>query len=172
MEAGVRREAIAGQQARVHRILEELRELQEQQERLIVCTPVGGVVTTHRFRESVGRYYQAGDAILLVEDVSALEAEIQLDEQCARRLRNGQSVKLRARSLPLEARLGIVQGIGDAAEPGEGASHIKVVCSIEDSAISLRPGMSGYARVNTGLRPVGVILIDRVLRYLRTEYWW
>ena len=37
---------------------------------------------------------------------------------------------------------------------------------------ALKPGMTGYARVDTGRRPVGAILADRLMRYLRTEFWW
>jgi hypothetical protein len=32
--------------------------------------------------------------------------------------------------------------------------------------------MTGQARVYTGARPVGAILLDRALRLLRTEFWW
>jgi hypothetical protein len=32
--------------------------------------------------------------------------------------------------------------------------------------------MSGHARITTGTRSPGLILVDRALRYLRTEFWW
>jgi hypothetical protein len=32
--------------------------------------------------------------------------------------------------------------------------------------------MTGYARVDTGRRPIGAILLDRILRFVRTEFWW
>jgi hypothetical protein len=32
--------------------------------------------------------------------------------------------------------------------------------------------MTGQARVSTGRRPAGVLLLDRALRYVRTEFWW
>jgi hypothetical protein len=32
--------------------------------------------------------------------------------------------------------------------------------------------MSGHARIYTGPRSVGAIALDRVLRYIRTEFWW
>ena len=31
--------------------------------------------------------------------------------------------------------------------------------------------MTGYARISCGRRPLGAILVDRVLRFLRTEFW-
>ena len=32
--------------------------------------------------------------------------------------------------------------------------------------------MTGYARVDTGRRPIGAILLHHVLRFVRTEFWW
>lgn len=36
----------------------------------------------------------------------------------------------------------------------------------------LRTAMSGYARVYTGRRSLGGILLDRAMRLFRTEFWW
>jgi hypothetical protein len=35
----------------------------------------------------------------------------------------------------------------------------------------LRPGMTGHARIFTGRRPIGQIVANRALRFLRTEFW-
>jgi hypothetical protein len=32
--------------------------------------------------------------------------------------------------------------------------------------------MTGHARVYTGRQSVGRVLLDRGLRFLRTEFWW
>jgi multidrug efflux pump subunit AcrA (membrane-fusion protein) len=175
MEAGSRPEEINAQQARVNRLREELRELEERQRQLVVCSPVGGLVTTHRFCEKVGSHFQAGDLILLVEDPSSLEAEIRLDEQAVRRVHNGQTATLRPRAVPLEKVSAVVRRVADAAVPAEAAgsaSRVHVNCILDRSTERLRPGMSGYARIDTGRRPVGAILIDRLLQNLKTEYWW
>ena len=38
--------------------------------------------------------------------------------------------------------------------------------------IAAEVGTTGYARIICGRRPVGAIVLDRSLRYLRTEFWW
>lgn len=175
MEAGSRLEAIQGQRSRVERLREQVRQLEGRQEQLVVCTPVGGFVTTPHYREKIGSYFQTGELILLVEDPSSLEAEIRVDEQALKRVRDGQDVTLRPRSLPLEKVLGKVDRVANAADPPDASrsvSHVTIECSLGTSAEALRPGMSGFARINTGKRPVGAILTDRVLRNLKTEYWW
>ena len=47
-----------------------------------------------------------------------------------------------------------------------------VYCRLRSETADMRPGMSGYARIYTGRRPIGEILIDRAMRFLRTEFWW
>jgi hypothetical protein len=32
--------------------------------------------------------------------------------------------------------------------------------------------MTGHARIDMGRQSAGKVLLDRVLRYLRTEFWW
>lgn len=172
LEAAACPEEVRVRQSRIERLSEELHELQQRQDSLVVCTPEGGLVTTPRFRERIGSYFQTGDLILLVEDPSSMEAEINLNEQSVGRVRDGQTVTLRPRSTPLHKVSARVECVADAADPGESLSYVKVDCALDDPSGALRLGMSGYARIDTGERPVGAILLDRLLRHLKTEYWW
>ncbi len=62
--------------------------------------------------------------------------------------------------------------IAPSAEPGELQSSVQVVCQLDGGHQSLKPGMTGYARVYTDRCSLGKIAVDRVMRYLRTEFWW
>jgi len=42
---------------------------------------------------------------------------------------------------------------------------------VENPTGELRPGMSGWAKIDCGRRPLGAVLLRRVSRYLRTEVW-
>jgi multidrug efflux pump subunit AcrA (membrane-fusion protein) len=130
------------------------------------------LVTTPRLREKVGQYVREGDLICVVEEPAGLEVEITLAEQDVERVRPGQTVALRARALPLETLPARVDRIAPAAGHGDVQSTVAVYCRLDDSPPGLRPGMTGYGRVHTGPRPVGGVLLDRALRWLRTECWW
>jgi hypothetical protein len=65
-----------------------------------------------------------------------------------------------------------VDRIAPAAGRDDVQSTVTVYCRLEDCPEGLRPGMTGYGRIYTGRRPVGAILLDRALRWLRTECWW
>jgi hypothetical protein len=81
-------------------------------------------------------------------------------------------VVLRARALPFEIMQAEVLQVAPAASHSHEESTFTVYCQLDRGSSGLRPGMTGYARVNTGLRPIGTILADRALRWLRTDFWW
>jgi hypothetical protein len=137
------------------------------------------VITTPRLKEKARQYVREGDLIAVVEDPADLEVEIDLAEEEVARVLPRQSVRLKARALPFETFHGQVDRIAPtassaaekAAVPGaQGA--VTVYCRFERSASAILPGMTGYARIATGRRALGRILVDRVLRFLRTEFWW
>jgi multidrug resistance efflux pump len=165
-------EEVEAERARLARLEEEARHLAEQQEKQAVTAPVGGLITTPRLREKVGQYLHEGDVIGTVEEPQGLEVEIALAEQDVARVLAGQEVGLKARALPFVTLTSRVDRVAPVAGRQEVQSRVMVYCWLDRAPAGMRPGMSGYARVYTGRRPVGAIILDRALRYLRTEFWW
>ena len=66
----------------------------------------------------------------------------------------------------------MVTAIGQKADPGEKQSYVTVRSLIENPDGVLKPGMTGrakiYCRQSSPLR----ILIRRIVRSIRTEFWW
>jgi multidrug efflux pump subunit AcrA (membrane-fusion protein) len=172
LEAGSRPEEVQAQRARLARLQEEERHLQEQQHKQAVRAPVSGLVTTARLREKVGQYLREGELICVVEEPAGLEVEIAVAEQDVAAVRVGQEVALKARALPFATFATRVDRVAPAAGQGDVQSRVTVYCRLDRPPAGLQPGMTGYARVYTGRRPVGAILRDWALRYLRTEFWW
>jgi multidrug efflux pump subunit AcrA (membrane-fusion protein) len=123
-------------------------------------------------KEKVGQYLREGELICVVGGPSALEAEVSITEQDVARVRAEQRVRLKARALPFETFATQVDRIAPAAGPGEVQSSVTVYCRLEHAPAHLRPEMTGYARIATGRRPIGAILQERALRFIRTEFWW
>jgi multidrug resistance efflux pump len=172
LEVGPRSEEVEVERARLARVQEEARYLEQLQDKLPVHSPVPGLVTTPRMKEKVGQHVREGELICVIEESAGLEVEITLAEQDVARVRPGQAVALRARALPFETLPAQVDRIAPAAGRGEVQSTVTVYCRLDDYPPGLRPGMTGYGRVYTGRRPVGAILLDRAVRFLRTEFWW
>jgi multidrug efflux pump subunit AcrA (membrane-fusion protein) len=172
LEAGTRPEEIVAERARLARIEAEVCYLERLQRQLTVATPISGTITTARLKERAGQYVREGDLICLVEAPGTIEVEISLPEQEAARVRPNQSVRLKARAQPFKTFETQVSRIAPAAAAGEVQSHVAVYCTLDDQAAEIKSGMTGQARISTGRRPIGAILLHRVLRFIRTEFWW
>jgi putative peptide zinc metalloprotease protein len=184
LEAGSRPEEIEAEQARLDRLREEVQYLERVQGKLYVCSPISGLITMPRLKEKIGRYLKEGDLICEVEEPGVLEAEVALDESEAARVLPGQSVKLKCRALPFQTLTANVDRVAPRSLPAEAPANapkpprgelpgtVTVVCRLEGADPGLRPGMTGHARVCCDRRPVGEILGERVLRFVRTEFWW
>jgi putative peptide zinc metalloprotease protein len=180
--------------AQVERLGEEQWYLRTQRLKQSVTSSVAGVLITPRLREKVGQYFKEGELICEVEDTSLLEAEVSVPEQEVARVRPGQRVHLKARAAPFDSLAAEVTRVASTARdltppgpadavaapaPGIGdvPGHVVVYCTVSpanapDAAAAVRPGMTGHARIDCGARPVGKVVALRLLRYVRTEFWW
>jgi multidrug efflux pump subunit AcrA (membrane-fusion protein) len=172
MTYGTRPEEIDAERARLSRLQEELAYLRQVEQRGSIHCPISGFLCTPRLKEKMGQYFREGVLICLVEDPASFEAEITLAEQDVARIQNGQTLSLRPRTLPFETFDAQVDRIAPTAERGEGHGTVAVYCRPEGASDKLRPGMTGYARIFTGRRPVGAILVERGRRLVRQEFWW
>ncbi len=171
LEAGRRPEEIDAERAHLARLYEESNYMQQLQKQLLIQSPVSGLVTTPRLREKRGQYFDQGDLICAVEDHSLMEVEILLREHDATTVDQGDAIALRARALSSTTILSNVIRLAPSAAPGEVQSTITAYCAIKNASFKLRPGMTGYARIYTGRKPIGRIAVDRAIRFLRTEFW-
>jgi multidrug resistance efflux pump len=174
LKAGPRPEEVDVAHARVDRLRAEIAQLEKTQARTEVRCRVAGRVVTPHLRERVGQFLQRGDLICAIEDADGAEAEVGLDEQKIRGVAVGQTVRFKARALPYDTLEGKVLGIAPAAgreEPGSRGT-ILVRCSVPRAGEVLRSSMGGYARIYTGRRSVGGVVLDWGMRFFRTEFWW
>jgi multidrug resistance efflux pump len=172
LEAGTRPEEIEAQRARLAGLEEELKHREDQRRKQDVFSPMPGLVTTPRLKEKVGQYLHEGDLIVVVEAQSGLEMEIALAEQDVARVRPGQAIRLKARALPYETFMTVVDRVAPSVVRGEAQSSVTVYGRLDQAPDDLRTEMTGYARIDTGRRLIGAILLDRILRFVRTEFWW
>ena len=172
LEAGSRPEEIEAQRARLAGMQDEIQHLEEQRGKQVVFSPMPGLITTPRLKEKVGQYLREGDLIGVVEARAALELEIALAEQDVARVRPGQAVRLKARALPYRTFLTRVERVAPSGVRGEAQSSVTAYGRLDQAPEDLRTEMTGYARIDTGRRAIGAILLDRILRFVRTEFWW
>jgi putative peptide zinc metalloprotease protein len=156
------------------RLREELAYLHRLEARQCVRTPVAGVMVTPHADERIGEYFKEGDLICVVEDCADLEVEVRLPEEEVQWVRPGQAVELKARALPFDTLRATVLDVAPVAQPGKDGAQgtVTVYCRLDAAPAAVRPAMTGVARIACGRRPAGTVFARRVLRYVRTEFWW
>jgi len=172
LQAGTRPDEIEAAEATVERLREEVRSLNDLNDRLLIQSPVDGVITTCRLREKVRDYFDEGELICEIEDASRLQIVIVLDEDQAARVEPGQHVRLKARSLPFAFFEVEVERIAPRAATGDVQSNVNVYCELDDANGLLRSGMTGHARIDCGHASLASVFTTKFLRFIRTEFWW
>jgi multidrug resistance efflux pump len=149
--------------------------LSDELQRSALIAPCDGVITTARVEERVGALFGEGATVLEVEDPRTLFTRIFVNERDLGEVRAGQPVALRVAAFPGRLYQGRVSEIAPrlvrAGTPAFPTNIVEVRLQIENATGELRPGMTGWAKIHCGGRPLGGILLRRVSRYLRTEVW-
>jgi multidrug efflux pump subunit AcrA (membrane-fusion protein) len=171
------------------RLRTQIATLTDQLRRSTLVAPCDGVVTTPRVNERIGAHFDEGDPVLQVEDPSTLFARIFINEKELGDIHVGQPVALRVAADPRRLYRGRVSEIAPQAVSGGSAAFptniVEVRLRVENQTTGaratqlrcvphewrLRPGMSGWAKIDCGSRPLGAVLLRGVVRYLRTEVW-
>jgi putative peptide zinc metalloprotease protein len=136
-----------------------------------VVASVGGVLSTPRVEEQVGRRFQKGETIAWIDRIETLTAKISVDEKEIGEVREGLPVQLRVGAFPDRVFEGRVLRVSPRAggDGNRGAYEVRV--RIQNPRGDLRPGITGYTKIIAGERPLREVAFRRLYRYVRTEVW-
>jgi len=193
MEAGSRPEEIEVERARLARLTEEQKYLKAVESRVLLCSPVAGVVITPRMSEMNGKYVPTGTVVCVVEQLSDVMAEIAVKEENALGVKPGQVVELRARAMPFHTFKARVERVAPSAvtagaethvaaapgapvprvaSSGQSQAMVTVYCRLIVDDAELLSGMTGYARIYRGETTIGALALRKTMKHLHTEFWW
>lgn len=179
--AGSRPEEIERMAAEVARLESVARVARENLERGRVRAPIAGHVVTPHLELKDGLKVERGDALCEIVDARRLRAEIEIPEAEAAEVRVGQKIKIKARGYPGRSFWGEVVSIASAAQADPSArrasflpapqSRIQVHTEVDNVEGLLKPEMTGNGKIYCGKRTLADLLTRRLVRYVRTEFW-
>ena len=131
-----------------------------------IASPMDGIITRRNIEEGenvvVGTMNNAGTVLLTVADMSAIQAEIEVDETDIPTVTIGQAAVVTIDAAPDRMFKGRVTEIGNSpiqaaaqtnATTGQGqATNFKVVVTIDDPVPDVRPGFTCTAEITTATR--------------------
>ena len=172
--AGNRPEQIESIEAVINALQIQQHYLQSDIERVNIVSPIDGIVTTPKIKEKIGQLIKKGDLILEVYQYDTAKVEMLIPEKEIGEIKVGQAVDIKARAFPDKLFNGLVVAVAPTAmddDSGLQRKVVRVTTEINNQELSLKPEMTGHAKIYCGERSVIELLTRRFTRYLKVEFW-
>jgi len=172
--AGSRSEVIEAAQAQIARLKVQEEHLENQLQRLLVPSPISGVVITHRLKEKIGQNVRKGDPIATVQELGTVSVETAISEAEIADVKVGQPVVLKARAYPGRNFAGTVASIAPiASKEGDPQAQrtFLITTQIQNRSHLLTSEMTGNAKIYCGKPRLPDLMTRPLARYLRVEVW-
>jgi len=194
VKSGAQDEEIEALEAEVRRVEVNLAHAQEDLRLTTLVSPADGRIITPYLSQTVGQYLMVGNLFAVVEDASTIMVEIEVPEEDVAEVEIGASVKLRTWAHPNICLKGKVTAIAPVAYEKserrvkralseqekrieqreilrEKGKVVRVLCELSDTDISLKTDMTGYAKIESEWRPVGIAFTRWLVRFVMVEVW-
>jgi biotin carboxyl carrier protein len=172
-------EQIQALEAEVRRLSALLADYKQQLELTVLRAPVTGRVSTPLVDQKVGQYLKKGDLFATMEQVKAVQVEVQVPEWDAPMVKTGAKVKVAPWAYPQERFAGSVTEIAPiAAFPPTTsptlakANSVRVLAELPNTDLRLKAQITGFAKIETRLMPIGLILSRLILRWFQVQFWY
>ncbi|HJQ97018.1 MAG TPA: HlyD family efflux transporter periplasmic adaptor subunit, partial [Candidatus Polarisedimenticolaceae bacterium] len=141
--------------------------------------PVEGVLLTPRLQERTGELLEVGALLCTLADTRHLRVEVAVREGDAEVLvrpkpEGSLLAALKFNAFPEADFRADINHVRAAAEVIDGARSLVAEGEVRDPGATgdlLKPGMTGYARIYAGSKPLIVLLLRRPYRFLRGMIW-
>ena len=176
-----RQQQVETQQRRINQELATVESARYDLSKVRIEAPFDGVVTRRNIEEGetvvIGTMNNAGTVLLVIADLSVIEAEVEVDETDIPSLAFGQATKITIDALPDQEFRGRVTEIGNspiqttAAGGARQATNFKVVVTLDEEIPEVRPGFTCTADITTATRQqvVAVPIQATTIREVRLD---
>ena len=129
-----------------------------------IRSPMDGIVTARRVEEGevavIGVQNSPGTVLLTISDMSAVEAELEVDETSIPSVKLGQEARVRLDAYPNQTFRGVVAEVGSSPLVNAANQAIKflVKVRVENPPADVKPGLSARADILTGFRGQAVVV--------------
>lgn len=165
------RQEVAGAQAELRRLQQQLNYAQTQEQGTQLIMPFDGYLVDAYLQQKLGSYLNVGDTFAAVQDNSNLLVEIEIPEYDAGEIPVAAQAQVKLVAYPNDKIMGKVVAIEPATSEELYGIVFKVLVEVEGYQRQLRPGMSGYAKIYVGEKPLIVLLTRPLARFLQIEFW-
>jgi putative peptide zinc metalloprotease protein len=176
VRAGKSREEIERERARTAELQAQVRQAQRDLERARVIAPIAGVVVTEYPERLEGTQASVGQTLVTLHDAAMMRVAIRVPEREIADVQVNNRVELRVQSRPGLTYAGQVEEIAPVVTAADKETllpdHVLVHSRAANEEGYLKPGMNGEARIICGDRTIVGLMMRRLVRWMRIEFWW
>lgn len=190
------RSEVRSARAQLQQLQQQLKYLQNQRRSTKLVMPFDGYLTTPSLDNKVGSYLRKGDvfAVAAKGDPRKQEilGEVQIPEVEVDKLSESKDVEIKLFAFQGKSLTGKVVSIQPVAVTDETSGQtnrseqtgkdvkvvnetagkvVKVIARIKNPSGTIKPGMSGYAKIDGEVKPVVVVFTRSLMRFIKIEMW-
>ncbi|HEX9750143.1 MAG TPA: efflux RND transporter periplasmic adaptor subunit [candidate division Zixibacteria bacterium] len=159
--AGPKAEELAVKEAQIAALDAEVEFLQIQIASSTILSPIEGIVTR----------VEHDRTLVEVADLDPVRLRLYVDQDDIADVGHDAPVSLKVRSRPRDTFHGRVITIASRADTASSQREFLVTTELDNAARLLQPGMTGYAKVACGKRPILSLVARRLMHFIRVEFW-
>lgn len=170
-------EQIIGMEAEVRRLEALVTDYRKQLVLTTLRSQIAGRIITPLIDQKVGQYLKKGDLFATIEQVQAVQVEIQVPESDGPMVRVGSPIKVVPWAYPNESFHGSVKEIAPIAAMPTSASTVKVnsirvLAEIPNPDLRLKAQITGFAKIKADRMPVWRVLSRLLIRWFQVQFWY
>ncbi|HEX6006449.1 MAG TPA: efflux RND transporter periplasmic adaptor subunit, partial [Burkholderiales bacterium] len=158
---------IASARATIAQAVASLRSDETNLAKASIRSPINGVILTRKVEpgQTVAASFQAPVLFTIAEDLTKMRLEVDVDEADVGSVREGQSATFSVDAYPNRRYPSDVTRVGYGAQTKENVVSYLTVLTVDNSDLSLRPGMTGTADIVTAQRSNVLLVSNAALRF-------
>lgn len=156
----------------VNELRSEIEVLEGRASRLELRSPIDGIVVIGDLERAKGAPLATGEDLFEIAPLEALVVEVAIPERDISYVENGLPISIQLDSARGRTHRSELKSVHPRNELRDNQSVFIGEADIENSKLSLRPGMNGSAKIHAGFKPLGWILFHRPFEALRKVVGW
>jgi multidrug efflux pump subunit AcrA (membrane-fusion protein) len=149
----------------------ELQRATEQLDRMTLRSQIAGVVATPHVEDIAGKKLSLGDPIMELVGTTDVEVDVAVPESDLNLVRANDPARIKLESFPTRTFAGTVSVVSPAGEVVGDTRAFFARITVPNPNGALRPGMQGYSKIRTGLRPLGYVLFRDPALWVWAKIW-
>lgn len=136
-----------------------------------IKSPIDGVVLTRKVDpgQTVAATLQAPVLFTIAEDLHKMDLQVDVDEADVGQVQVGQPVTFTVDAWPGRTYRGVVKRLGYGSQTKDGVVSYPATISVDNTDLSLRPGMTATAEIVTVTRSNALLVPNAALRFSPTS---